>query len=122
MNGPGHYQEAERLAALASDIWASDEGGYDDEAAPATDELETRQAIHSAACRDARIILAEAQVHATLALVAATARQDFRDCGTVTPDHGAWEEVCGLPRTTNSLAPSVATLAEAVAAADGVSA
>jgi hypothetical protein len=51
MNGAGHYAEAERLLAVASDAFAEDAEGDD----------------------GTKHILAEAQVHATLAVAAAVA-------------------------------------------------
>ena len=49
MNGPGHYQEAERLLALAASEGAGSAG------------------LHISYGEQAALILADAQVHATLA-------------------------------------------------------
>lgn len=71
MNGPQHYAEAERLTELA------------------TEGLPTLQ--HAA-------VIAEAQVHATLALAAATADQiASRGPGDVDP---AWSDVQGYTPPT----------------------
>ena len=55
MNGPGQYQEAERLLALAASEGAGGAG------------------LHISYGEQAALILADAQVHATLAHAAATA-------------------------------------------------
>jgi hypothetical protein len=60
VTGPGHYQRAERLAADAQSVDAAIFASRDDE---------VRTAMHFQAGR----ITALAQVHATLALAAATA-------------------------------------------------
>lgn len=74
MTGTEHYAAAERLTALAMDSFTNPEGGYDDEGAvPSAEELATRASILEEARRDAAVYLAAAQVHATLALAAATA-------------------------------------------------
>lgn len=74
--GPEHYREAERLLAVAD--------GYDKKSAP---QLADRRR-------------AAAQVHATLALTAATAMTAVptspgEDSGMTTPEFDAWEEVAG---------------------------
>lgn len=55
MNGPEHYREAERLAALAEQEWGDSQAGDP--------------------CPRAVVTAQRAQVHATLALAAATALQ-----------------------------------------------
>ncbi|GAA2361052.1 hypothetical protein Cme02nite_38590 [Catellatospora methionotrophica] len=74
MNGAEHYLEAERLTALAMDSFTDPEGGYDDsDGDPSAKELATRAYVHTEARGDASVYLAAAQIHATLALAAATA-------------------------------------------------
>jgi hypothetical protein len=78
MDGPGHYQEAERLLALAASEGVGSEGrfiSYDEQAA---------------------LILADAQVHATLANAAAVAlglgrheEPRWRDVAGTKPSYGA---------------------------------
>lgn len=63
MTGPQHYQEAERLLALAGSEGAGSAGLYID-----YDE-------------QAALILADAQVHATLACAAATALSSAAEAG-----------------------------------------
>ena len=72
MIGPGHYQHAETLLDMASE----DETGSDME----------------------RFHLATAQVHATLALAAATALGTGYD-GRPTPDYAAWKNACSAEVT-----------------------
>lgn len=77
MTGPDHYAEAERLLALAGRH--SKGATYDQEWTPT---------------------LAAAQIHATLALAAATA------VGTAGPDSRAWADVAATkPSTTGRQAP-----------------
>lgn len=74
MTGPEHYKEAERLATASQG-----------------------QELASAA-----VTLAEAQVHATLALAAATAlglQDGESDRAMLDEDANAWHEVCGVTRT-----------------------
>ena len=71
MTGPEHYQLAERI------IEASDQPGN----GPARD-----------------VLLANAQVHATLALAAATAMASSCADGMYDRDWRAWSRVCGAPR------------------------
>lgn len=75
MTGPEHYRRAEEMAAGLSVDW-----DYDDPEDRATVAL----------------ILAEAQVHATLALAAAVAMGTGRadDHGMMAEDDSAWREVC----------------------------
>jgi hypothetical protein len=68
--GPEHFREAENLAATAMNH------GFGDE--------------H---CRD---LLAAAQVHATLALAAATAMSGTKN-GMAPVDFKAWDAVAGVP-------------------------
>jgi len=63
-----HYAEAERLRKLAVDAYMNPEGGYDDTEPPSIEELKIREAVRKEAQADAALYLAEAQVHATLAL------------------------------------------------------
>ncbi|WP_128817982.1 hypothetical protein [Streptomyces sp. S063] len=77
MNGPQHYREAERLAERAHHFT------YGDGANP----------VVGAA------LAAEAQVHATLALVAATAMQaavDGSEPGMSGPEFAAWHKAAGV--------------------------
>lgn len=69
MNGPDHYREAERLLFAA---------------AGAGIELSNALAL-------------EAQVHATLALAAATATQLVKEFVELEDDAFAWNEVAGTP-------------------------
>lgn len=69
MTGPDHYQEAERLLVAAVD---------------------------TASTTAAASWVAEAQVHATLALTAATARR-WVPGGTPIADWEAWEATAGVP-------------------------
>lgn len=71
MTGPEHYQEAERLLDLASTTIPED--------VPA-------QAA----------VTARAQVHATLALAAATALAAFDGSGMHADDFRAWDQTCGV--------------------------
>jgi hypothetical protein len=69
VTGPEHYREAERLIALAEENWTHDEAEHD-------------------------AVLRNAQVHATLALAAATVDQTAsRGAGDTTHD---WRQVVGL--------------------------
>lgn len=62
-----HYARAESLVALAVEHWMNPEGGYD--GPPDSDEeSEIRDAVLISAQAAAALWLAEAQVHATLAL------------------------------------------------------
>ncbi|WP_318202911.1 hypothetical protein [Streptomyces sp. SCL15-4] len=77
MTGPEHYREAERLLAMSRDILRPNDDGH---------------------CEADRII-AEAQVHATLALTAATAMQaavDGSEHGMGGPEYAAWYEAAGV--------------------------
>ncbi|MFJ1858796.1 hypothetical protein ACIOHA_15975 [Streptomyces anulatus] len=79
MNGPQHYREAERLAERAHHFTYGDGGDPVTGAAFAT----------------------EAQVHATLALAAATAMQaavDGSEPGMSGGEFHAWYEVAGVKR------------------------
>lgn len=88
MTGPDHYREAERLASQA-DAWMDADTGW--KAALASEERIARRAAD----------LAAAQVHATLALAAATAlgchvRADARDSdGMTAAERRAWEQAAG---------------------------
>jgi hypothetical protein len=73
MTGPDHYREAERLIAEQAKV--------------------TR--LHDDTCPEADRMLAEAQVHATLALAAATALND-NDGGMPSVDFKAWDDVAGV--------------------------
>lgn len=73
MNGPEHYREAERLISDATD---------NDGDISATDEFVTAT-------------LAAAQVHATLALAAATALNDAEE-GMALADNRAWKNAAGV--------------------------
>lgn len=77
MTGPQHYREAERLAARAHHFTYGD----------GTDPV-----VGAA-------LAAEAQVHATLALAAATALIDEKPCGSSFDAYRAWERVAGAPET-----------------------
>ncbi|MFD8577206.1 hypothetical protein ACFV1H_17975 [Streptomyces virginiae] len=71
MTGPEHYRKAEALLAVADD--------YEDDGAPQT----------------ARSRREEAQVHATLALAAATALIDETPRGDCFANYQAWQHVAG---------------------------
>ncbi|MFE0808160.1 hypothetical protein ACFW34_11840 [Streptomyces sp. NPDC058848] len=75
MTGPEHYREAERLLAVAA---SSDQTTYEG-ANPEADRT-----------------IAEAQVHATLALAAATAMSGTQN-GMARVDFNAWGAVAGVP-------------------------
>lgn len=72
MNGAEHFQQAENLIKLAQDSTdpTQIEGGWEPTSDPA--ELETRRWLMERAEQEARDFIAVAQVHATLALAAAT--------------------------------------------------
>ena len=75
MTGPAHYQRAEQLLGYAESLPAEERGGPEDLS-----------------------LLTEAQVHATLALAAATAVQPAR-YGVGRPEQVAWSAVCHVQRT-----------------------
>lgn len=75
MNGPDHYAQAEQLLADASKVVRR----HDDE------------------CPEADRMIAEAAVHAALALAAATALCMPPHDNTVTPDEAAWARVSQEP-------------------------
>ncbi|ARF62853.1 hypothetical protein B1H20_16755 [Streptomyces violaceoruber] len=78
MTGPEHYREAERRLLMA---WEDD----------STQERSTQ-------------LVAEAQVHATLALVAATAMQaavDGFEPGMSGPEFAAWHKTAGVKSGEN---------------------
>lgn len=84
MNGPQHYREAERLIAAGEAVAAEIRATKHDEA--------RRDALG----KQAMGIWAQAQVHATLAQVAATAYPIVRDHvrgDAIRPDGKAWAEV-----------------------------
>ena len=77
MTGPEHYREAERLAEQADVVMNADYGwmgGLSSE-----ERLQRRMAY-----------LADAQVHATLALAAATALVDYHSNDMTEGDQRAW--------------------------------
>lgn len=74
MTGPEHYREAERLMAEIRNTRA-----HNDETNPA-----------------AALLLAEAQVHATLANAAAIAMSAAGEGGMSYIDFAAWDTVAGL--------------------------
>lgn len=86
MTGPEHYQEAERLLATAYE-----------------DNLTAYEGENPAAARQ----IAEAQVHATLALAAATAAQDSV-AGTTHADCKAWTEAAITPEPDYDVTESFA--------------
>jgi hypothetical protein len=78
MNGPDHYREAERTLALA--------------------RCATAQQAHNTEPDEAvTMMLAAAQVHATLALAAATALSD-PEGGMPIRDWNAWQAATGTPK------------------------
>ncbi|MEO3856108.1 hypothetical protein [Acrocarpospora sp. B8E8] len=83
MTGPEHYREAESLLDLANHI--ADAANPQDEGEPER----TNAAIH--------VLMATAQVHATLALAAATALCHPGDDQTRPEDGNAWVDVAGVP-------------------------
>jgi hypothetical protein len=78
MTGPGHYREAQELLADAKDGDRRYGNGPADDA----------QIRHE--------LIAQAQVHATLALAAATALRD-PNTGLPGPDLAEWETAAGAP-------------------------
>ncbi|MFF7829771.1 hypothetical protein ACFZCM_31600 [Streptomyces rochei] len=74
MTGPEHYREAERLLSVAT---SSDQTTYEGEN-PEADRT-----------------IAEAQVHATLALAAATALIDETPRSDCFSNYKAWQDVAG---------------------------
>lgn len=74
MQGPEHYRVSERLVETANR-----EGG--------TSEPDRMWIAE---------LLAKAQVHATLALAAATAMNGYDETGSNAEDYLAWEKVCGV--------------------------
>lgn len=72
MNGPDHYREAEKLLTGAANV-------------PVDDRAYTME------------LIAVAQVHATLALAAATATQLTGQFVELDEDAFAWNEVAGVP-------------------------
>ena len=85
MTGPEHYREAERLAEQA-DEWLDADHGW--KASMSTSERLERRAAD----------LAAAQVHATLALAAATALSTVTDEAPMA-EFDAWSEVAGVVPT-----------------------
>ncbi|WP_210534309.1 hypothetical protein [Streptomyces scabiei] len=90
MTGPEHYREAERLLSHTS--YESITG------TPVTRQgMPMRPEVHAA-------LIARAQVHATLALTAATAMQapvDGAETGMGAPEYNAWYDAAGVkPNTT----------------------
>ena len=76
MTGPEHYREAERLISEAKDFQAN-AASYN------SDRL-----THNSIAAEQNVALA--QVHATLALAAATALVDYRDSNMTEGDQRAW--------------------------------
>jgi hypothetical protein len=76
MTGPEHYLEAERL--LRPRTVQSIPSGRESQAPPTTD------------------MILQAQVHATLALAAATALAAFDGSGMHADDFRAWDQTCGV--------------------------
>jgi hypothetical protein len=104
MTGPEHYREAERLIALAEEHWMEPEGG-DYEPTDDIEELETRAEIRESARVDATTWLAMAQVHATLALTAATATDPSSSINKLRKKGNAaewaeWSNACAVPTPT----------------------
>lgn len=90
--GPEHYKEAERLLRLASDLDISVIGHAQNHGVTAAE-------LQASAAQSANLVGA-AQVHATLALVAATAELDAAEgpnggsaTGRLAEDTVAWEKV-----------------------------
>lgn len=85
MTGPEHYRAAERLLSQASH-----EGMTGTPLSP--QGLPVRPEVHAA-------LIARAQVHATLALTAATAMQapvDGSEPGMGAPEYQAWYDAAGV--------------------------
>jgi hypothetical protein len=80
MTGPEHYREAERLTSVADD-WLNADYGW--KAHLSTEERSAFRAVD----------LAAAQVHATLAVAAATALNDADGTGLTATEYGAWDDV-----------------------------
>lgn len=89
MTGPEHYREAERLTERADDVMDAEYGIY---ASMGTQERIQRRTAY----------LAEAQVHATLALAAATALVREGVGGTLPAgDRAAWFNAASEHNTTS---------------------
>lgn len=80
MTGPEHYREAERLQTEA-DKWANADRGWMAQM-PTEERISRRMAD-----------LADAQVHATLAVAAATALSSVEGAGMSVADYDAWAAV-----------------------------
>ncbi|WP_228181308.1 hypothetical protein [Streptomyces anulatus] len=120
MNGPEHYREAERLLAHANATFldTSDDPApraeYASEAAY-VEALEISNDLHREAMRTAAWTTAQAQVHATLALAAATALNDAQD-GMDPHSFQAWRATAGRradPTKAARMQDAANTLAEA---------
>jgi hypothetical protein len=81
MTGPENYDEAQRLLADGLDC-----------ACPRAD------------CEHAAVVLARAQVHATLALAAATALKVTTPEGMNSADKQAWREAAATPQKPRAVA------------------
>ncbi|WP_420169041.1 hypothetical protein [Streptomyces violaceoruber] len=99
MTGPEHYREAERLIAHAESIYldSSDDpaprGEYASEAAY-VEALQTSNDLHREAMRTVAWTTSQAQVHATLALAAATAMNDAQE-GLPVSEWNDWRATVG---------------------------
>lgn len=102
MTGPEHYREAERLLAHATDTFldSSDDPAPRAEYATEAEYVEALQIshdLHAEAMRTAAWTTAQAQVHATLALAAATALVDETPRSDSHSEYRAWSNVAGNP-------------------------
>lgn len=86
MTGPSHYAEAERLLTAYKEAWQVVEE------MPVETVRDSERRMHAA--DGARQLVAKAQVHATLALAAASAYPAVKDyCGDEARDSAEWTRV-----------------------------
>ena len=98
MTGPEHYKEAQRLIGIGhevvAEIRAASSGVYPDDWRDRRDDL-GKQAMG---------IWAQAQVHATLSLAAATALGREGSHGTMPErEHDRWFAVAGTPKPVEAV-------------------
>lgn len=101
MTGPEHYKEAERLLSWGRSAYldnSNDAGPRESYANDAewTHALEFANEMHLVAIKEASLLAAEAQAHATLALAAATALTGELAYQRE-PEIRAWTKVAGTP-------------------------
>jgi hypothetical protein len=108
MTGPEHYREAERLLEHANSTYldSSDDPAPRAEYATEAEYFEALQIsndLHEQAMRTAAWTTAQAQVHATLALAAATALNDAED-GMPVSEFQAWRGTAGTKQNRRHVA------------------